>query len=158
MSTANASPALATVQPAMTAVVRDTVPTAELAGFYDDVFRRLPLALAAQQVTITGAAFALHHHHPLDETAELEVGFPTDRAVSPDGGVVPGSLPGGRVVRAVHAGGFDGLGDAWQRLASWIEDEGLTPSQQLWEVYLTESSPDMDPADLRTELIWPVAD
>lgn len=24
----------------------------------------------------------------------------------------------------------------------------------LWEVYLTEPSPDMDPADLRTELNW----
>lgn len=26
-----------------------------------------------------------------------------------------------------------------------------------WEVYVTEPSPDMDPADLRTELNWPVA-
>jgi hypothetical protein len=26
----------------------------------------------------------------------------------------------------------------------------------MWEVYLTEPSPEMDPADLRTELNWPV--
>ena len=27
-----------------------------------------------------------------------------------------------------------------------------------WEVYLTEPSPDMDPANLRTELNQPIAD
>jgi effector-binding domain-containing protein len=26
----------------------------------------------------------------------------------------------------------------------------------MWEVYLTEPSPDMDPAELRTELFWPL--
>ena len=54
----------------------------------------------------------------------------------------------------VHAGSFDTLSSAWERLGSWINDQGLTPTQVYWEVYLTEPTPDMDPADLRTELNW----
>jgi effector-binding domain-containing protein len=61
------------------------------------------------------------------------------------------------VARVVHAGSFDGLSEAWQRLGAWIGEQGLEPSDDYWEVYLTEPSPDMDPADLRTELNWPVS-
>jgi effector-binding domain-containing protein len=52
----------------------------------------------------------------------------------------------------VHAGGFDGLAAAWQRLFAWVGQHGMTPAGVFWEVYLTVPSPGMDPAGLRTEL------
>jgi effector-binding domain-containing protein len=67
---------------------------------------------------------------------------------------VAGSLPGGQVARLVHHGSFDELGSSWARLGAWIGQRGLTPTDALWEVYVTEPSPDMDPADLRTALHW----
>jgi effector-binding domain-containing protein len=42
------------------------------------------------------------------------------------------------------------------RLAEWLGAQGLSPSDERWEVYVTQPSPEMDPADLRTELYWPV--
>ena len=69
-----------------------------------------------------------------------------------------GSLPAGRAARLVHHGSYDELGSSWERLARWMRDQRLEPAAFFWEVYVTEPSPDMDPADLRTELIWPVAD
>ena len=102
-----------------------------------------------------GPAFALYHGTP-GAVADLEVGFPTTGNVEAEGDVVAGALPGGRVARLVHEGSFDQLGSSWQRLADWIAAQGLHPGTELWEVYVTEPSPDMDPADLRTELNWPV--
>ena len=59
------------------------------------------------------------------------------------------------MAKLVHHGGLDGLPEgAWERLAGWIDEKGLAPGADIWEVYVTEPSPDMDPADLRTELIW----
>lgn len=58
----------------------------------------------------------------------------------------------------VHFGAFDELGASWERLRSWIGEHGLTPGPVMWEFYLTEPSPEMDPRDLRTELNWPVTD
>ena len=150
------TPELVTVQPTTTAVVRGTVSAEEITDFFDRSFSVLGEAIAAQGVSPTGPAFGFYRGMP-DETIDVAVGFPTDRKIEPDGSAEPGELPGGRVARVVYAGGFDGLGDAWQRLGAWIAEQGLTPTEDYWEVYVTEPSPDMDPADLRTELNWPVS-
>lgn len=149
-------PELVDLDEATTAVIADVVAASDLPAFFDRSFTTLPAVLAAQGVTPVGPAFALHRR-PMTETADLEVGFPTDRAVTADGDVRPGSLPAGRAARLVHHGAFDGLPGAWERLATWIAEQGLTPGEPMWEVYVTEPSPDMDPADLRTELVWPLA-
>ena len=153
--TATEQPQLTTTAPATTAVVRAVVPMSELPAFYDRAFGALPKAVATQGATIVGAAFGRYRGIP-GETVDLEVGFPTDRAIEPDGDVTAGDLPGGRVARLVHAGSYDGLVAAWHRLGEWIAEQGLVPGGEFWEVYVTEPSPDMDPRDLRTELHWPV--
>ncbi|GAA1084329.1 GyrI-like domain-containing protein [Pseudonocardia alni] len=149
------TPELVEVSARPTAVVRGTVPATDLPAFFDCAYSVLPAAVAGQGVTVTGPAFALYRG-PLTATADLETGFPTDREVTPDGDVVAGALPACRVARVVHAGSFDGLGAAWQRLGEWVAGQGLRGGDVFWEVYLTEPSPDMDPADLRTELNMPV--
>ena len=149
-------PEIVTLEPATTAVVRGAVPTAGLADFFDQSFGVIGRVLAAQGVQPTGPAFGLYYGPPT-ETADLEVGFPTDRPIEPDGSAEAGTLPAGRAARWVYAGGFDGLGEAWQRLGTWIGEQGLTPGEVMWESYLVEPTPDMDPADLRTELVWPLA-
>jgi effector-binding domain-containing protein len=140
-----------------TAVVRGRVRMDEIANFFDRSFNTLSSTLSAQGIAPAGPAFGLYHGRPGDK-ADLEVGFATDRPVTPEGDVVASSLPGGRVAQAVHEGSFDGLGEAWERLFAWIGQEGLTPRADFWEVYVTEPSPTMDPADLRTELNAPVED
>jgi effector-binding domain-containing protein len=148
-------PELVDIPSATTAVISGTVAMDELADFFDRSFSRIPPALTDQGVAIAGPAFALYHGPPTT-TADLEVGFATDRPVRPDGDVRAGSLPGGQVARLVHRGSFDRLTESWGQLRAWIEARGLTPAHDLWEVYVTEPSPDMDPADLRTELYWPL--
>ncbi len=153
---AGSSPELVTVEPTTTAVVRGTIAADEVSDFFDRSFSVLGEAIAAQGVTATGPAFALYRGIP-DETMDLEVGFPTDRAIEPDGSAEPGELLGGQVARVIHAGSFDGLAGAWQGLGAWIAEQGLTPAESYWEVYVTEPGSDMDPAELRTELNWPVS-
>ncbi|HEY6533065.1 MAG TPA: GyrI-like domain-containing protein, partial [Acidimicrobiales bacterium] len=148
-------PEIVEVVPVTTAVVRAEVAMAEMQAFFDRTFTTLGEVLATDDAGPTGAAFALYHR-PLTDSAQLEVGFPTDRPVQPRDGVEVGALPGGRVARLVHEGGFDGLGASWERLVGWAEEQGLTLGPDFWEVYVTEPSPDMDPADLRTELNWTI--
>jgi effector-binding domain-containing protein len=150
-------PELVNLDPATTAVIRGIVPVASLRDFFDDSFRTLAQALAAQRISVQSPAFGLYHGIP-GETLDLEVGFVTDRPVQPGDGVVTGSLPGGRAGQLAHFGSFDGLGSSWQRLHSWIRAQGLSTRPQRWESYVTRPSPEMDPRDLRTDLTWPLAD
>lgn len=150
-----AEPELLEIAGTDTAVVRGRVAPDRMISFFDTSFGILPPAIAAQGAEITGPALSCWKTASEDST-ELEVGFPVDRRISPDGEVVPGVLPAGRIARVVHHGAFDALGVTWERLHSWITEQGLVPGSDRWEVYLTEPNPRMDPADLRTELNWPV--
>lgn len=159
MDTSNSGPAgtgpeLVTVPEQTTAVVVGRqMPMAELPAFFDRSFGLLGGTLAGQGVPPTGPAFAKFRGAPA-ETVDLEVGFATAGPIEPAGPVVPGTLPAGRVARSVHHGSYEDLGESWGRLRAWIGEQGLTPSETYWEVYLTQPSPDMDPAELRTELNW----
>lgn len=130
----------------------------EIAHLMDGAFSRLPAALEAAGLTISGAAFALYHSMP-GETIDLEVGFTVvEAATGPldlGGGftAVPSELPAGRAARISHVGGFDGLGAAWEAMAGAVIGRGETPAIPFWEIYVTEPSPDMDPATLRTDLV-----
>lgn len=148
---------IVTVDPVPTAVVKGAVAMADLTSFFDTAFQRLAGVLADQGRQPTTPAFGLYHGVP-GETVDIEVGFGTDDRVETDGDVVASELPGGRVARMVHAGSFDTLGDSWRALGAWMEEQGLAPGETLWEVYVTEPDPDMDPADLRTELSWSLRD
>jgi effector-binding domain-containing protein len=134
-----------------TAVIKGEVPMEQLPEFFDRSFGRLSATLAAQGIEPRSAALALYRGAPTD-VARLEVGFVTEDPVEVDDDVVPGRLPRGRVARTVHQGSYEGLGQAWDRLATWVADQGLTAGEVMWEVYLIEPSPDMDPAELLTEL------
>ena len=146
-------PTVVTAYEQTTAVMHGAMPVTEMVNFFDRSFRRIPEVVGEQGVEIVGPAFARFHQPPTD-TVDLEVGFATATPITDVGEVVAGSLPGGRVARLVHHGPYEQLGSSWARLQSWLYDNGITPGDAMWELYVTEPSPDMDPNDLRTELNW----
>lgn len=150
-------PRLATLEPETTAVVRGTVRLDALPAFFDESFPRLFETLGRQQVQPAGPPFARYEGEPT-ETIEVELGVPTSRPIEPDGEVVPGELPGGEVATGTHVGSYDHLRQSYDALARWIGEQGRVPSSGMWEVYVTEPGPDVDPSTLRTDIYWPLAD
>lgn len=134
-----------------TAVVRGSVGADEIAAFYDSAYSAVVQALRRQGVAPAGAALGYYLSIPT-ERFELEAGFPTAAPITDDGDVLASELPGGEVAHAVHAGGFESLGDSWGALMQWVGEQGRTADGRMWEVYVTEPSPETDPATLRTEL------
>ena len=61
-------------------------------------------------------------------------------------------LPAGTIARTTYVGGYDGLGAAWGAFLGEIGASGRAPDVPFWEVYVTEPSPDADPATMRTDL------
>lgn len=148
-----------------TVVVRvNDVPMATISGLFDAVFGSAFPAAFAQGLQPAGPAFALYTRltDGPDAMADVEIGFPLDGPlleqldddpVEVEGlRVVASALPAGVVAVTSHVGGFDGLGEAWGRFLGEIGAKGMTPGIPFWESYVTEPSPDMDPATLRTDL------
>lgn len=152
-----------------TAVVRATaVPMATISEFFDSAFGKAFPALFAAGVTPAAAAFALYTRIAEDPEpqADLEIGFPlAEPLIGQLGGepeevggmrVVPSELPAGEVAVTSHLGPYDDLGEAWERFMGEIGSLGRAPANPFWESYVTEPSPDIDPATLRTDLFCPV--
>ena len=148
--------------------MRERVSMTELPGFYDRAFSAVGQALEVGGVQPAGPAFGYYLSPPTD-TFELEAGFPLeaplnapaakgDAVVAEDGGVVASELPPGPVARATHAGGYDTLGASWQALTEWVQEQGRTAGPRMWEVYVTQPTPEADPATLRTDLFLTLVD
>lgn len=148
-------PQVVTLEPATAAVVRETVPMGELTGFFDRAFRAVMEVAVAQEVAVTGPPFAAYHGMP-GQSVDVSGGFPTATPVTPAGGVTAMTLPGGRAVQLMHAGSYDTLEESYGLLMTWMEHRGLARAPLMWETYLTEPTPDGDPAANLTLITWPI--
>ncbi len=149
--TSDPQPQVVEIEPVDLAVIREVVPMDAMAAFYDRSYAALAEAVPRQGRRLVGPAYGVTFSMPTD-TIDLAAGFPVDQPVTADGVVSPLTLPGGRAARYSHRGSYDGLGDAYGRLFAWIDGQGLTPGPLMWEVYVTEPSPEADPDSMVTEL------
>jgi effector-binding domain-containing protein len=153
-----------TAQP--TVAVRVTIPMAELD--LSVVFGRYPplivQRLAAAGTTPGGPMFGRYHQFG-PETVDVEVGLPAAAppagiprlADQPAGEVGTSELPGGPAAMLVHEGGYEGLAGEYDRLLEWIHAQGREEGAGPWERYRNTPLDDPDPANLRTDVWWPLA-
>ncbi|WP_256839066.1 GyrI-like domain-containing protein [Ornithinimicrobium faecis] len=150
-------PEIVTHEAVPTAVVRERVTMDDLPGLFDRAFTTIGPVLEAQGVQPAGAAFGYYLSMPTG-SFELEAGLPVTTPITDAGEVIASELPAGDVARATHAGAYDTLGESWGALVAWAEEQGRTVTTRMWEVYVTDPSPEMDPATLRTDLFLLLAD
>lgn len=144
--------------PCPTAVVEArNVAMEDLPALFDATFSRLFPALAEAEQKVAGPAFALYTRQPSD-TVDLEIGLPLASGLVRslplgEGAIaIPSQLPGGSMAALSYVGGYDGLGEAWAGLMKTVVDAGHHPDLPFFEVYVSEPSPGLDPAGLRTDL------
>jgi len=87
----------------------------------------------------------------LDDRPSVEVGVLAAQPCEPIGRVVRSALPAGQVVRAVHWGGYAGLGAAHDAIHEWAGEQGIALSRTRWEVYGPHHD---DPSQVWTEVSW----
>jgi DNA-binding transcriptional MerR regulator len=66
------------------------------------------------------------------------------------------TVPGGRYAVALHAGAFEELDLTYGLLGRQVLDRGLGAQGPIREIYLVTPADTTDPAQLRTEVCWPV--
>ena len=149
------TPEIVLTEPRRAAVIRLTIPRAEIQAVMGPAIQEVAAALAAQNLAAAGPVFS--HHFRMDpDFFDFDVGAPVDGIVTPAGRVKMGRLPGVKAVRTIYHGPYEELGAAWGELQAWVESRQLARAADLWECYLAgpESSP--DPSAWRTELVQPL--
>lgn len=143
--------------PTVVRVSRDH-PMGDLESLFDSTFGALFPALGGQGLQPAGPAFALYHRAPTG-TVDVEVGIPVDRPMdapdrtNADVPLTPSVLPAGRLAMVSHLGPYADLDKAWDGFLDELTAAGHQPTLPFWEFYVTEPTPDTDPASLRTDLV-----
>jgi len=138
-----------------TAIIRLTIPRAEIRSVMGPGIGELMGTVAGQGIAMTGPWFS--HHLRMDPGIfDFEIGVPVASTVAAESRVEPGHLRAAKVARTVYHGPYEGIGDAWGEFGDWIEANGHTPAADLWEIYLVGPESGSDPAEYRTELNRPL--
>jgi hypothetical protein len=128
--------------------------------------RELPRLFARMQELggeMTGAPYGRYFAWGGDEV-DVEIGLVLAKpleALRPLGDVPAGemgssALPAGPAAVATHWGAYDGLPATYGRLHDWIHAQGREDSLGPWESYVDDPDSVTDPANLRTEVCYPL--
>lgn len=139
-----------------TAVVREKIPMTALTEFFGRAFSTVMAAAQAQNLELTGPPFALYRGTPT-ETVDVEAGFPVAPGFRETEGVANGTLPEAEAFEAIHLGTYDTLDKTYGAIQERMRAEGFTPSETMWEYYLSDPETEPDPTKWQTRVVWPVA-
>ena len=102
--------------------------------------------------------FICHDEEYRETDADIEVAIPIVGPVSLDGTAVEvRTLPGGRFLSVLHTGPYPGVGKAYERLFSYMNEHRLVPVGPSRELYLNDPA-EVPEEELLTEVQFPVQD
>lgn len=139
-----------------TLVRRGRVPVTAMSRFLGPTYAAIAAEVGRGQFHFAGPPFG--RFRPLDSDLaefEVEAGFPVEGEGSPTGDIEVSSLPGGEAAVTVHVGPYNAMQPAYQAIEGWIEARGGKAEGDAWEVYLTDTKEQPDPATWRTEIYQP---
>ena len=118
------------------------------------MFQDLSAFFQENSIVMAGPPFAYYHSWG-DLKTHMSVGFPVSNQIDGDGRVRPFTLPGGKVVNAMHIGPYEKLVDSYMAMQDWMAKNHLKPAGHMWEVYLSDPVQEKDPEKWMTSMYWP---
>jgi effector-binding domain-containing protein len=138
-----------------TAIIRLTIPRAEIQAVMGPGIGELMATIAAQGIAPAGPWFT-HHLRITPDIFDFEICVPVTAPVVASGRVQPSLWPAMKVARTVYHGPYEGLADAWGEFMKWIQSNGHTPAPDLYECYVAGPESNSDPATWRTAFSRPL--
>jgi len=139
-------------QPAM--AIRETISSERVGLAMSEFLGEIIAYMNKNGMQPMGPPYA--HYRSYDpKSVDMEVGFPCSVSNCGEGRVKPSSIPGGKVVKAIHIGPYGKLVESYNEVLRWMSEKSLRPKRNMWEVYLTDPDTSKDPSEYVTELYWP---
>ncbi|MFH0883974.1 MAG: GyrI-like domain-containing protein [bacterium] len=116
-----------------------------------DVMGKLMGLVQAGKVEMTGPPFSIYYGE-VEGGWDVLTGIPVKTETMVGGEFSSGSLPAGKALKATHYGPYEGLATSYAAWKKYMEDNKITTTGAMWEVYVDDPEKVADPSQLRTEL------
>ena len=137
------------------AAVRTITSRAALGGALQAALEHVWSYLNRLESVTVGPAI-VRYHRCEQEMLEVEAGFPVVEEIADHARVQIVNLPGGPAATTLHEGDYVGLPAAFEAVRRWVADAGRTIAAPPYEIYWVDMSQTQNPADLRTEVVFPL--
>ena len=135
--------------------IRRKVHVSELPAFYSEVFPKVMNWMQGQGIAPASRPMSMWCEMDMESgIADTHAGCFVETAVEGDGEITPGVTSGGDVLKLVHRGGYDTMGQSWGRVYGHANELGRQPGAG-WEIYVDDPG-EVETAALQTEIYLPV--
>lgn len=135
--------------------IRREVHISELAAFFGEVLPKVMNWVQSNGISPASAPMAVWCEMNMESgVADTHAGCFVDSQVGGDGEISVGKTQGGDVLKLVHRGGYDTMGQSWGRVFQHAKELGRQPGAG-WEIYVDDPR-SVETDELRTEIYLPV--
>ena len=135
--------------------IRTTAKMSELGQIMGPLFGEVMGHIQQSGQHPAGMPLAIYHGMDGGEV-DVECAIPTTSSMDGGGRIKAGQLPAGTAATVTHTGPYEGLGETWTALTSWMSSQGLAPAGAPWEVYVTDPGAEPDSSKWRTDIFFPI--
>jgi effector-binding domain-containing protein len=135
--------------------VHKRVTMALIAQAMGEAFGAIMAHVEAGGAQYAGPPFAFYPGEMAEEL-DVVICMPVAPGATAGPGVDLEEVPGGAVACTMHTGPYDGIGEAYAALQTWMAANGRQPGGPAREVYLNEPGAVPD-GELLTEICWTLA-
>jgi effector-binding domain-containing protein len=140
--------------------IRAIIPVAGLGEAVGDRIGALGEYLRHHNIAPAGPPFVRYHTFGEIET-DMELGVPVPAPIAGEGRIVAGTLAGGPACASWHVGPHERLGEAYARIAHWLQAHNREADGPPLEIYYwldlnSAPAPDNIPTAGRTQLVQPI--
>jgi effector-binding domain-containing protein len=86
---------------------------------------------------------------------DVEIGFPVARELPGRGDIRAGEIAGGKAATCLYTGPYEDIGQPYEALSQWMEENGYEPTGVAYEMYLNDPQ-ETPPEELQTQIMFPL--
>jgi effector-binding domain-containing protein len=144
------------VEPQLVASVRDIVPSyGDIGQLYGDIFKHLGKKLVFKPASLM--MMICHDAEYKERDCDIEAVVPISKNIKGSERVKIYELPGmDEAVSTIHKGTYDTIGEAYNAIMTWTENNGYQITGNDRELFFTDPRKLKDPSENVTEVQFPV--
>ena len=120
-----------------------------------DMYEQVFAYMGKMGIEPNGPPIGIYYTEPRPQW-EVAVAVPVPVGTAGKDAIESVILPGGKMVSAMHIGPYDKLKESWGAIDSWVKKNEYIMSGAGREIYIVGPGQVSDPAEYRTELLWPI--